>query len=328
MKYDIHVNQKSIIDYGYDIDIVDGAIIDFCRFFASSRACRFFVEGDKRYYWISHKIICEQLPILKLKPDSAYRRMKALCDKSFMEAHPENRRMNASWYAFGVLADSLFSTIGERTVPTENNPMVPLSTSGNKSEPSDENPVAIGRESVAPTDENPMYKGIPDKGINDKETKKGAVAFAPVSEAIAAVIVKTEKKEKAPKVAPNPPTVVTMLRTIVESKVDGYYWDAKNGAAAKSIADKLRAAIKQKSGECSDEDIANAFTVLIDESNKLTTFYQFTDLPKLNGNFNEIITQIRNGKSASSQSNRNRSRQDQTDDRAELDRLASEMFRS
>lgn len=139
MKYDIHVNQRAIIEGGFDLDIIDAAIMDHCRSFSASNSCQFKLENGKRYYWFSHKNICEQLPLLRLKPDSIYRRMKGLCEKNFLEAHPDNKRSNASWYCFLDLADALVSTIGL------------------KSEPSDQNPNPIGSKSEGPSDQNPMY---------------------------------------------------------------------------------------------------------------------------------------------------------------------------
>lgn len=151
MKYDININQRVIIEGGFGIDIVEAAIMDHCRCFSASSACQFKLENGNRYYWFEHKNICKQLPILGLKPDSAYRRMKKLCEKKFLSAHPQNRKLNTSWYAFGELADALVSTIGRKSEPSENYPKGGggyhrkiIRTIGSKSEGT---PPTIGRKS-------------------------------------------------------------------------------------------------------------------------------------------------------------------------------------
>ncbi|MVM34418.1 hypothetical protein GO755_30585 [Spirosoma sp. HMF4905] len=111
---------------------------------------------------------------------------------------------------------------------------------------------------------------------------------------------KQQKKQKPPKLreAP-PPKLVTQIKNLIESRVEGYYWTGKDGKAAQQLADKLRNAItsKRKSeGDitpCTDEDIINSLIVLLDQSAKLKEYYQFTDVPTLNSKFNEILTQLR-----------------------------------
>lgn len=142
MKYTLTIDQRAIVEGGFDLDLVEAAMIHCCRFFSGSTKCQMKAEGAKRYYWFSHKNICDQLPMLKLKPDSVYRRMKALCEKGFFEAHPDNKKANASWYGFGEVADALEMSIGAKSVP------------------SDESPKGIGKISDGPSDESPMYNTI------------------------------------------------------------------------------------------------------------------------------------------------------------------------
>ncbi|CCG99814.1 hypothetical protein FAES_1804 [Fibrella aestuarina BUZ 2] len=204
MKYLIPIDQRAIVEGGFDLDLAEAAIIEACRSFADSASCLSKTDEGKVWYWLSHKHICQQLPILGLKPDTMYRRMKALCDKGFFVAHATNKQANASWYAFGEQAVTLaqriaankaesadklpsennpmgtsttigdFSEpsdkspmpIGSKSEPSENNPMVAPQPIGKPSEPSDENPMPIGKLSDGPSDENPMYKTINDNRIN------------------------------------------------------------------------------------------------------------------------------------------------------------------
>jgi hypothetical protein len=104
--------------------------------------------------------------------------------------------------------------------------------------------------------------------------------------------LKNPFKKKPPRSA-SPPTVVTRIRAVVEQKVDGYYWQAKDGGAARDIVSKLRNAIQKKEPNCTDQHVVDAFEVLIEKMKDLPPYFQFTDLPALNGKFNEIITQLR-----------------------------------
>lgn len=100
--------------------------------------------------------------------------------------------------------------------------------------------------------------------------------------------------EQKPPSSATPPTIVTQIRRLIEEKVDGYYWSVKDGAAAKQLASKFQSAILKKSGTCTDEDVLNALTYMIDHTSSLPQFFHFTDVPALNSKFNEIITQLRN----------------------------------
>ncbi len=171
------------------------------------------------------------------------------------------------------------------------------------------------------------------------ENKKGSDADATVFEGEVVVVVQAEKKGKAPPIPRDPPKIATMIQAVVKSFVPEYYWDGKNGAAALAVAAKLRNAINARAtakaggqavANCSDDEVVNALHMLITRSYELSEYYQFKDLPTLNGRFNEILTQLKNGKSksATNQQNRNRTRQQEPDDGEELDRLVSQMFTS
>ncbi|MVM33628.1 hypothetical protein GO755_26555 [Spirosoma sp. HMF4905] len=175
MKFELNINQRAIMEHGFDLDMVDGAIIDFCLNF--SKTCWSWVEEGTTYYWFQHDNICTQLPMLKLKRDTMYRRMKALCDKEFLKAHPRNKQQNQSWYALCPNSYLIESTIGKKSDGTDENPkgsLIEPQTIGSESEPSDQNPKAIGKESEGASDQNPMYKRIIEEENNLNLTKKNA----------------------------------------------------------------------------------------------------------------------------------------------------------
>ncbi|WP_170069400.1 hypothetical protein [Spirosoma pollinicola] len=105
-----------------------------------------------------------------------YRRMKALCEKEFLKAHPKNKQHNQSWYALCPNSYLIESAIGKKSDGTDSDPMGSpkgAQTSGFKSEPSEKNPEAIGSESDGASENNPMYKNIIEEE-NKLNSNKGA----------------------------------------------------------------------------------------------------------------------------------------------------------
>ncbi|MBN8826470.1 MULTISPECIES: helix-turn-helix domain-containing protein [unclassified Spirosoma] len=148
-----------------------------------------------------------------------------------------------------------------------------------------------------------------NKGNNTKNTSD---ANAPVSQKNSSL---KNGQKKAPQVAPIPPAdtpIVTRIRRVIQARDSAYTWDGKEAKAAERIAAKLRVGINAKKREndptapdCTDDEIENAFNVLIDRTAELKDYYQFTDLPNLNKNYNAIVTQLRNARNNGTSNNRN-----------------------
>lgn len=233
------------------------------------------------------------------------------------------------------------------TNTSEPKPEVNKITSADTSDPTPEvNKVASTTTSDS-TSSLPINKDIPNTNIpipnvikEKKEVDADASTF-PNDPIEPEVIPSEQKKGKAPSTGsadPLPqkkePSIVTQIKNAVLQFDPEYYWDAKNGASAKSIANKLRNAInirsktefeaghKESYTECNEQDIVNAFIVLVNRSYELAPFYQFKDLPTLNGRFNEILTQLKNGKSTTSQTNRKRTRETDAEFASTIDALA------
>ncbi|MDM1325897.1 hypothetical protein [Myroides odoratimimus] len=158
MKFNININQKAIIDNKLGLDVVDASIIDFLHVFSlSTEIIKVPFENDI-YFFFNHQKIVDDMPILALKKDSVYRRLKKICDLGLMKQHPESKELRMTLYAFTNKLQLLF-----------------FSANGYKSESSDENPIPIGDSSVITSDENPMYYNINNNNINNN--KKGALEF-------------------------------------------------------------------------------------------------------------------------------------------------------
>lgn len=158
MKWNININQKAIVDLKVEIDIIDAAILDQCLSFSRSPDCeKMFHQGDV-YYWFGYKNIEGQLPLIKLKKDSIYRRLKKMVDVGLLKPHPNNQTIGKPLYSFTDLCHKC--------------------DYGYKSEGTDENPKGYGPASEGVrmkirrgTDENPDYNSIRDNTINDNTIK-------------------------------------------------------------------------------------------------------------------------------------------------------------
>ncbi|MGG5617007.1 hypothetical protein ACPDHD_11875 [Myroides odoratimimus] len=158
MKFNININQKAIIDNKLGLDVVDASIIDFLHVFSlSTEIIKVPFENDI-YFYFSHKKIVDDMPILALKKDSVYRRLKKICDLGLMKQHPNSKELRMTLYAFTSRVQLLF-----------------FSDNGYKSDTTDENPIPIGDLSDTSSDKSPMNYNIIDNNINNRD--KGALEF-------------------------------------------------------------------------------------------------------------------------------------------------------
>lgn len=144
MQYTISINQKVIIDSGFGIDYKDAAILDVCMRYGHNSSCIKMEFSGKIYYWFDHGKIAKELPILSLKKDSVYRRMKKMCDAGLISQHPENEKMGKSFYSFEDYTLGLYS------------------------EPSDKKTDTLGKQSVEPSDKKPTDHYTNDHYTNDQ----------------------------------------------------------------------------------------------------------------------------------------------------------------
>ncbi|RRB06295.1 DUF4373 domain-containing protein [Larkinella rosea] len=95
-------------------------------------------------------------------------------------------------------------------------------------------------------------------------------------------------------------TLTHQIKLVIEEKFPDYYWDAKDGAHAKKLGVKLRAAVKKRfNRDPTDGECIDALKRLLTESTRLPPFYQFRDMANFNEKFNQIITQIKSAVSPS-----------------------------
>lgn len=152
MRYNLFINQKAIIESGMDIDIYDAHILSFISQWIKSKDVKKVTFDNEDYFWISYKLIIDNLPLLKMKKDTVYRRLKRMSEMGIINPHQDNKKMGASYYSISEIFSIL--TYGFSSEPTDKNPY----PYGHSSEPpTDENPNPLRIEIRTPTDVHPNY---------------------------------------------------------------------------------------------------------------------------------------------------------------------------
>lgn len=142
MKYTIMgFSQAKAVELG--LDVQDLTILRwFIDYKETSKMVQMIIEG-KPYYWINYKGIIEDLPIINIKKDTLYRRLKKLVEKEVLIHISITKGGTFSYYNIGKNYLSLinFNSIEK---PDEK-----------KSEGTEKNPGGYGFKSVGGTEKNP-----------------------------------------------------------------------------------------------------------------------------------------------------------------------------
>ena len=110
MKYNISINQFAAVRNGFakNLDLIDLAIFDFIKDFANSSKCVKVQTQEGTYFWISHKLVMEQMPLLKIKTKRGLmKRIDNLINAGILRKHPDSNRYNKTLYSFGENYDLL-----------------------------------------------------------------------------------------------------------------------------------------------------------------------------------------------------------------------------
>lgn len=89
MKHNLFVNQREALDLGVQ-NITQAHILDLLT--SCSSWAKPITTDDGVFYWVARQMICQELPLLKIKPDTAYRHLKALHDGGFIEYTKQGKK--------------------------------------------------------------------------------------------------------------------------------------------------------------------------------------------------------------------------------------------
>jgi hypothetical protein len=100
MKYTINgFNQDKLIKYGLDNN--DALILRWFIDFKDSGKMKTFIIEDKLYYWLLYDYLIKDLPILKIKKDMLYRRLKKMVAAEILKNRTKRSGGTYSLYRLG-----------------------------------------------------------------------------------------------------------------------------------------------------------------------------------------------------------------------------------
>ena len=281
MQYTININQRSVIENGWNLSFDDMAVFSFMKNFILEGALSKHVIHGKDYFWISFSKIREELPMLSGNSDSSIRRhisnlvRVGLIEKCDDEISIKNR---ISLYRLG----KSFSKYWHSVYPSKNDD-TPPNLEGYPSK----------NERVTP----PNLEGNNNTSILDYQyqniSPNGGLSAS-------ALVLQEEKKEKTKTKSKKEPTIVTQGRNIFEAyfeKKTGekYYWKAAAGAQMKRLLNQLKFSRENRGLTISDKDLIDALQVFLD---KITDNWMLANLsvPNISSKYNELVAQARKGK--------------------------------
>nr|DAS78568.1 MAG TPA: regulatory protein [Caudoviricetes sp.] len=281
MQYTININQRSVIENGWNLSFDDMAVFDFMSHFILEGALSKHVIQGKDYFWISFSKIREELPMLSGNSDSSIRRhisnlvRVGLIEKCDDEISIKNR---ISLYRLGKSFPKYWHSVN----PSKNND-TPPNLEGYPSK----------NERVTP----PNLEGNHNTNISDYQyqniSPNGGLSAS-------ALVLQEEKKEKTKTKSKKEPTIVTQGRNIFEAyfeKKTGekYYWKAADGAQMKRLLNQLKFSRENRGLTISDKDLIDALQVFLD---KITDNWMLANLsvPNISSKYNELVAQARKGK--------------------------------
>lgn len=281
MQYTININQRSVIENGWNLSFDDMAVFDFMSHFILEGALSKHVIQGKDYFWISFSKIREELPMLSGNSDSSIRRhisnlvRVGLIEKCDDEISIKNR---ISLYRLG----KSFSKYWHSVNPFKNDDTLP-NLEGYPSK----------NERVTP----PNLEGNHNTNISDYQYQN----ISPTGEVSASALDSQEDKiEKTKTKSKKEPTIVTQGRNIFEAyfeKKTGekYYWKAADGAQMKRLLNQLKFSRENRGLTISDKDLIDALQVFLD---KITDNWMLANLsvPNISSKYNELVAQARKGK--------------------------------
>lgn len=135
MKYTILINQYAAVTNGLNLDLIDLAIFDFIKEFANSQKCVKMQTPEGVYFWVSHKLVLEAMPLLNIKTNQGLiKRIDNLIKAGILRKHPNCNRYKQTLYAFGKNYDLLaFANIDLQPTTKVDNPQQKLMITHNES---------------------------------------------------------------------------------------------------------------------------------------------------------------------------------------------------
>lgn len=281
MQYTININQRSVIENGWNLSFDDMAVFSFMKNFILEGALSKHVIHGKDYFWISFSKIREELPMLSGNSDSSIRRhisnlvRVGLIEKCDDEISIKNR---ISLYRLG----KSFSKYWRSVNPSKNDD-TPPNLEGYPSK----------NERVTP----PNLEGNNNTSILDYQYQNISPNGGLSASALA---LQEEKKEKTKTKSKKEPTIVTKARNIFEpyfEKKTGekYYWKVADAVQMKRLINQLKFSRASRDLPTTDDDLLSALQVFLDKINDNWMLANLS-VSNISSKYNELVAQARKQK--------------------------------
>ncbi len=124
MKYTFVLNQYAAVASGLNLDFIDLVIFDFIKDFANSTNCIKMQTPEGTYFWVSNKLILEEIPLLNIKTNRGLiKRINNLINAGVLVKHPNCDKYRQTLYRFGENYDLLvFSKTDSQPAKTDSQP--------------------------------------------------------------------------------------------------------------------------------------------------------------------------------------------------------------
>lgn len=280
MQYTININQRSIIENGWNLSFDDMAIFDFMSKFILEGALSKHVIQGKDYFWISFSKIRDELPMLSGNSDSSIRRhISNLVRVGLIERCDDDIAMKnrLSLYCLG----KSYSNYWHSKNPSKNDD-TPPNLEGNPSK----------NERVTP----PNLEGNHNTSILYNQNH-----ISPNGGLSASALDSKEEKNENPKTKPKKePTIVTKARSIFEpyfEKKTGekYYWKAVDAVQMKRLINQLKFSRRSRDLPTTDDDLLSALQVFLDKINDNWMLANLS-VSNISSKYNELVAQARKQK--------------------------------
>ena len=288
IQYSLSLHLREVEEFGINISLVDLCIFEFLKSFETKTYCqKEKLDDGNIYFWVSHDLIIDQLPILGIKSKRRIiSHINNLVDVGLLSRYGKTQELGKSYYKFTELADKFDSG----HTPSDENVTPPLTKT---SHPSDEN--------VTPPLTKTSHNNIQD--IQEQEYKyispNGGLSASAFDSKES---TKDESKPKSKAKPKKEPTLVTKAKNIFEpyfEKKTGekYYWKAADGAQMKRLLSQLRFSRQNKGLSVEDEDLLSTLQIFLD---KITDNWILSNLSvsNISSKYNELVSQARKNKSA------------------------------
>ena len=109
IQYSLTLHLREVQELGIDINLVDLCIFEFLRSFETKSYCqKEKLDDGNIYFWVSHDLIIQQLPLLGIKSKrNIIAHVNKLVESGLLIRYKNTQGVSKSYYRFGALADKI-----------------------------------------------------------------------------------------------------------------------------------------------------------------------------------------------------------------------------